>query len=492
MITVNAAQTRVLDKNSFEMLFELARALRLRPTAFDGGIDRATAVPDVILLQEMRFSNLEIFKRLIKQRYPYMYEIVGLEDATAKILVNLDTVELTGAAGTWDDACLGGKDEGGRTYQWLGLIEKATALPVTVATVHFSHKYNQLEGQTDCLARNVAAMRGELDQLPGTIVIGGDFNKRATEGTHECDPNEEAEELTWYAEMLSGDEYQDAAKVARKRKGSMESEWTFERKSQVPGCGGSHIFKRSRIDFLFVRDAIVGEAGADDPGWWGGEPGVKHPTNFKYSDHRFVSARLVLSSVPRAGRPLAEPASGGLVRVSWNPVPEATGYVVYRANGRKPFDEWAVVGVEDTTFEDRATSHGQSYRYAIAALGATGRGWESVPMWATADARGPKVVAVNPSRGTSGVPVTASVEVRFDERVILSGRDPLRLVRSGNRVAGTLTQAAPRVLRFTPASRLRKGTTYRVVVNGTSDVLGNAGPDDSWSFTTVARGKKRR
>lgn len=493
VVSINAAQSRILHKARFERLFELGHALRHRPVAFDGGAPRAVAAPDVILFQEMRFSNLEIFKRLLKQRYSYMYEIVGTEDASTKLLVNLDTVTPSGAQGTWDDVCLGGKDVGGRTYQWVGLTENATGAPVTVATVHFSNKYNQVE-ETECLPRNVEAMRAELRRATGTVVVGGDFNKRPMESLHECDPNEQSEPLAWYTAMTSASQleagFEDAVRTAQWRRGkTMADQWTFERHREQPTCRGELSHKRSRIDYLFVRGAVVGDASADAPGWAGTIPGTPHPTNFKYSDHRFVSARIVLSSIPRVARPTAEPAAGGVVHLAWNEVPGATGYVILRSMGKQPYAPIAAVTAADTAFSDYATRHGRSYRYSIAALATDGQGWESVPRWARADGRGPVVVGRTPSRGATRVRIFKPIEVRFDEKVEPSSvrQGSVRLFRRGNRIRARVTQIAPRVLRLTPARRLRKGTTYRVVVKGGTlrDVLGNTGSRDAWKFTTI-------
>jgi hypothetical protein len=47
-----------------------------------------------------------------------------------------------------------------------------------------------------------------------------------------------------------------------------------------------------------------------------------------------------------------------------------------------------------------------------------------------------------------------------------------------------VVQTAPRVLQLDPVRKLRRGTTYRVVVQGLSDAVGNRGRSDAWKFTT--------
>jgi endonuclease/exonuclease/phosphatase family metal-dependent hydrolase len=489
IVTINASQVRILDKKSFEMLFELARTLRQRPTAFDGGDARSVAAPDVILLQEMRFSNLEIFKRLLKQRYPFAYEIVGAEDANTKLLVNLDRVTPTGESAVWDDVCISG-----RTYQWLGLTENATGAPLLIAEVHFSSKYNST-GRSDCLQRNVEFLRTQTDAFPGAVIVGGDFNKRATSGMYECDPDERNEPMPWYQTMVAPPlpalpAYEDAVRTVQRRKdASMENSWTFERASPSETCRGDHSYRRSRIDYLFVRGATVAEAGADHPGWSGGAPGTRHPTNYRYSDHRFVWARVILTDLGRGKRPTATPVAGGNVLLSWETVPEATAYVIYRSERRKPYTRLGNVGAEVTSFADNYAEHGKTYRYSIAPIGASGQGWESIPSWATADARGPRVVSVSPSRGATGVSLKPKVEIRFDERVKRSSvsTSSVRLVRNGSRIATTVRRVAPRVVELVPTRSLRPATTYKVSIVGVTDELGNRARDDSWTFTTARR-----
>ena len=52
--------------------------------------------------------------------------------------------------------------------------------------------------------------------------------------------------------------------------------------------------RRTRIDYIFAADATIAEAHADHPGWAGEEPGSHSPENFKYSDHRWVWARVAV------------------------------------------------------------------------------------------------------------------------------------------------------------------------------------------------------
>ncbi|MDQ4125227.1 MAG: hypothetical protein M3134_06475, partial [Actinomycetota bacterium] len=52
VVTVNAKQNRILGLARFLALFELPKALRFRPEAFNGGFGGAVTAPDVIIVQE--------------------------------------------------------------------------------------------------------------------------------------------------------------------------------------------------------------------------------------------------------------------------------------------------------------------------------------------------------------------------------------------------------------------------------------------------------
>src|SRR5688500_5374166 len=62
VVTLNARQFPILGIRRFRAMFQLSRALRRRPMAFDGGFFGAIQAPDVLVLQEIRPSNAEIFE----------------------------------------------------------------------------------------------------------------------------------------------------------------------------------------------------------------------------------------------------------------------------------------------------------------------------------------------------------------------------------------------------------------------------------------------
>lgn len=99
----------------------------------------------------------------------------------------------------------------------------------------------------------------------------------------------------------------------------------------------------------------------------------------------------------------------------------------------------------------------------------------------TADCPAPRVVAVHPVDGATGVPVYTTVTATFDEPLASS---TLTLAdSSGRAVKGRTACNSPcTTVTFTPAARLRKGAGYTAQVTGTnSSGSGSA----TWRFTTA-------
>jgi endonuclease/exonuclease/phosphatase family metal-dependent hydrolase len=498
VVTVNAKQNRILGLARFLALFELPKALRFRPEAFNGGFNGAVTAPDVIIVQEVRPSNLEILVRLLRQRFSFKYESLEPLDAAAAFLVNTDTVAVQGEVTTWADVCTTEDtptdQRPTRDYPIVHLTEVATGAPFVVAGMHMAKRYDTT-GQTNCVPRNMETLRAELADETAPVIIGGDFNRRATVDPFECDEDEESTPNAWYELLVAppdgGTVYADAVREwhrgQRGHRSSMENEWTHEQRQSGVLCDQTTHFKRSRIDYLF-SSAVVAEAHADHPGWAGADPGTPDPLNGRYSDHRFVWGRFVVSGPPRLLQPDAVPGQGGRVDLAWQPSEGATGYVVYRALRGRAYSVLATVGPEILSFADVFTEHGRSYRYAIAPVGANGGiGFESRPAFAVADERGPHVRRLTPLRNATGVDPKVAISVRYDERVDPASTtgDTIEVFRGGRKIPGTFTVAERRLLTFDPFGRLDKGKTYRVTVASVRDSLGNLGPRASWEFTTV-------
>ena len=495
VVTINAKQNRILGLARFLALFELPKALRFRPEAFNGGFAGAVTAPDVIIVQEVRPSNLEIFVRLLRQRFPYKYQSLEPLDAAAAFVVNTDTVAVQGEVTTWPDVCTSADtptdQRPTRDYPIGHFTEVATNAPFVVAGMHMAKRYDTT-GQANCVPRNIESLRAELADETAPVVIGGDFNRRATLDPYECDRDEESTPNPWYQLLVQpsdgGRVYADAVKQWHRGHGtSMEHEWTHEQRQSGVLCDQTQQFKRSRIDYLFTS-AVVAEAHADHPGWAGLQPATTDPLNARYSDHRYVWGRFVVSGPPRTLQPAAVPGQGGRIDLTWQPVEGAVGYVVYRALRGHAYNALATVGADVLTFGDVFTEHARSYRYSVAATGPDGGiGLESRPAFAVADRKGPHVRRVTPLRNATSVDPAVVIAVRYDERVAADSvtSETIRVFQGRRRIRGSLVVAGARLLTFDPYTRLDKGKTYRVLVGSVRDVLGNAGPRAAWEFTTV-------
>ena len=502
IVSVNARQFPVLGIKRFRAMYQLSRALRRRPLAFDGGFDGGIHAPDVIVLQEIRPSNAEIFEHILRQRFQVKYEIVSSEGSATAIIAHPTTVSLVGEVVPLNDACSSPTDDRypARQYPVARFIENDSESTFAVVGVHFP---KGSPPGTDCLVRNVEQLRTlfEAEQTP--TVIAGDFNRRPVQEFFECDPNEESEPLDWYRTLTASDnggrQYIDTVRAFNRENSiRMEYEWTHEQKAKDVACTGNVHHRRSRIDYIFAADATVAEAHADHPGWAGIGPGSRHPENYKYSDHRWVWARLVLSGPPRPERPSVIPDEDGVLHVTWLPVQGVTEWVVYRALGERAFGLLTRLPAETTTLDDEDTQHGRTYRYAIAAAGPdAGQGVESRGESALADARGPQVVAVYPAPGAIGVGPGQAIAVRFDENVVKESvtQGSIRLFVNGHSVRGFVLRRFPRLLKFNPMDPLKKGRVYTAVVTyGLEDKLGNEGSRFVWRFRTEEpppRTKKR-
>ncbi len=499
LVSVNTYQNKTIGTERFRMLLELSRALLNRPAAFDGGSSDVGAAPDVILLQEMRESNLEIFEKLIRQRSDFDYRIVGATTTNGDFIINADKIAIQGEPRVWTDPCFAGETPAGeedlrvRTYQWAQFTEIETGAPFAVANVHFSKSYQRDTGQSGCIDRNIAELRRQMSGATGAQFIGGDFNKRAVESPRECDIEEQSSPLSWWLAMTApaqGTAYADSIKTFHQERSlSLENEWTHEQKAASVTCDTTTRFRRTRIDYLFTAGVETASVHADHPGWSGGdEPGTRHPVNPRYSDHRFIAGRFGLVGPPPPPPVVAAPVAGGAINVSWTaPATPVAGWLLYRATGSQPYTLIGRFPPEVLAFQDVTTSHGRRYRYALAAVDATGaQGIESTPATAEADARGPVIASRSPGRNGIEIERDTDIVVRYKEAVDPDSvsRSTINLYKKGRRVCGSTAQLAPRVLSFDPCFALGKRKEYKVVVYAVSDRLGNRGAPDDWKFTT--------
>jgi endonuclease/exonuclease/phosphatase family metal-dependent hydrolase len=495
IVSVNAKQARVLDVNRFDRLLALTLALRSRPPAFDGGVAAAVTAPDVVILQEMSFSNVEIFRRLLNQRSDNQYEIVATENSKPKFVINSTTVALNGAPVAWTDPCVPGNgDDPPRDYLFARFVETTSELPFVVAGVHLEPKYGET-GQSDCRRRNVAELRTQLEAETGAVIVGGDFNQRATGQFRECDVEEETTPSQWWVGMTrpreGGKVYVDAVRDwHRRHTASMVDEWTHEQKSVKVTCEGVLRNRRTRIDYLFASGAVIAEAHADHPGWAGPDPGTRDPVNSRYSDHRFVWGRFVLAGPPQPSNLTAAQDDDGAVHLTWEPSEGAVRYIVYRAVGTREYSVLEEVDASVTGYEDVSTENGRKYRYAVAPVDSNGfQGLESEAVTVQVDTVGPRVIDVDPNRASRQVPRDVVVSVRFNEPIdrLSVGTRTISLTRNGVRIRGDIEQVSDEELTFAPDGLLKKRTRYTIAVRPVSDLVGNEGRSFSSTFRTASQ-----
>lgn len=379
VVTVNARQLAVLGISRFQRLDELSKALRERPRAFDGGFQGGLNAPDVVVVEEISDQNFDVFRHVMRQRFETRYRTAGSVDVAGKVLVNPATVVMDGPETVWTDPCSTGPNPDApqpRHYQFLRLHQRATTAPFVVASIHLLPRYSS--APTACRNENIDKLRSELSGETGPLIIAGDFNLRAVKKQHACDPNERSAPKAWWRKLTdpnSGRVYKDAVFEWHRRHGkSLKDQWTFERAGSQVLCGGPGTLWRGRIDYIFTSGASIAEAHADVPGW------ANHQ-KFKYSDHRFVWGRFVVSGPRRPAPPRTAPGKDARIEVEWDPVPDAAGWVLLRAQGRHAYDVLArITDGEKTSYSDIFTQGETRYAYSVAAVGADGgQGLESRP-----------------------------------------------------------------------------------------------------------------
>jgi hypothetical protein len=209
---------------------------------------------------------------------------------------------------------------------------------------------------------------------------------------YECDPEELSAPLEWYSTMTApqnGHVYRDAVRYYfRSQNLLMKEQWTFEKDTAELLCDGTSGLRRMRMDYVFASDALTPlEASADSPGWAGPTPGTVGCTPTpacKYSDHRFVWARLGLPPIiapPTADSPPAAPtaltlgnAVAGRLDLDWadNTEPDLAGYRVERSTDSG--NSWATVAslLTSSAYADSAVSVGTTYSYRVVAVDQVG------------------------------------------------------------------------------------------------------------------------
>ena len=285
-----AGEVVVVTVNAHQFKQDVARLRTLSVAMGDASIERP---PDVVLLQEIEADSVEVLSGLLEDEFPdASFEPAGPlnRSVKSKAIVNVARNEVRDTV-VWTDAC----DDRNR-YLALRLMREAEQEVYTVAGVHIPW-----DAHTECRKQNASLLRSTVDRWDGPSIAAGDFNQRPVVEQRECDLEETSEPQPWWDEMTSDESsegFADAVKVEAQRAGDPVGEqWTYEGIRPTTLCDGTTKFRRNRIDYIFARGAEVLDAGADDPGWAGEVPGTFNcevEADCRYSDHRFVWARLGL------------------------------------------------------------------------------------------------------------------------------------------------------------------------------------------------------
>lgn len=169
---------------------------------------------------------------------------------------------------------------------------------------------------------------------------------------------------------------------------------------------------------------------------------------------------------PVAATPIAPPgapggvtanAGGGQVRLDWDPVPGAEGYVVWRA-GDKDGEPAAVAHVRETTFTDTKVVDGTTYLYSLIAVNSSGDSPASHLVSAT-----PRSAPPAPA-GLTGTTGDGQVSIRWDAA---DGAAAYRVKRASNREGPYETVGQVETTSFSDTGVVN-GTTYFYIVRAVS------------------------
>ena len=293
VVTVNAQQRR-LDPGR---LHELAVGLATR----------VPVVPDVIVVQEILRPGLVALRDELNALVGPRYEVVGRSGSRAgngtslkvRFLLNMATMRLESHQ-VWRDECAPR-----RLYQTV-IARKATAEePLAVAGVHLAPSFNA-GGADECRVSNPLKIRRRVAHYGAALVVG-DFNKRPSAQRLECSELESGVLSQWYTTMTSGSRrdpraFHDAVHSHHAGRPSRHDQWTWASPAPQTLCHGGEGHRRATLDYVFASaQARVLEAHVDQ-GWQpGDQPGCVPAPACRYSDHRFVWARVALPPAATVG-----------------------------------------------------------------------------------------------------------------------------------------------------------------------------------------------
>jgi hypothetical protein len=102
------------------------------------------------------------------------------------------------------------------------------------------------------------------------------------------------------------------------------------------------------------------------------------------------------------------------------------------------------------------------------------------------------ITSVNPSDGATNVPLDKTITVTFNsnlnwDTIVLGAGFNVVNTATGEPVSGTLTEASPNAILFTPDNDLEGNTQYNIIITAVvEDVFGNIfGERYTSTFTTI-------
>lgn len=466
VVTINAHQ----NTPDAARLSELASALHNRPVGSDGRF----FAPDVIVMHETPPGVLASLRDQLNSLFasPTRYEIAGTDSddsVKGKFLVNMGGVSVLSSQ-TWSDVC-----EPTIRYQLVNVADRDGGASLSVAGVHFRPKYIDDEGPVTCREKNALETRSRLASQGTDGSALGDFNRRPVEIERECDPDETSPSLPWYTQMTAfsstdGRSYIDTVRKYHRASGlSMNDQWTQEWDSTSTLCNGSIGYRRNRIDYIFVSDQVATiEARADAPGWANplvpGAIGCSPAPACKYSDHRFVWARIALPSatppVAPPGTPpelIATASAPTTVDLQWQDVAHETGYVIERSLDGTTWSKLATTAADTVSYQDQSVTENKTYRYRLSATNSGGSSAPSAVATATTPGAPPSTITdlrgSSPSRGKVTLNWSAATDTGGSG---LAGYEVWRATSE----LGPYTKVATTTTTSYSSSKLTRGATY--------------------------------
>jgi fibronectin type 3 domain-containing protein len=179
----------------------------------------------------------------------------------------------------------------------------------------------------------------------------------------------------------------------------------------------------------------------------------------------YASETTVDCPAPGVPTPRAEPLSSTSIRVSWDSIPNASSYTVYRSVARDGAYSDSIANTAGRSFTHTGLSPSQTYYYKVAAINSCGKSGQSSYTSATTEAC-PKPVA--PTNLSTVRKSSSSIEISWDEVSTAVNYKIYRSATSTGTYAHIGTTNGKGSVTFTD-TELGSATTYYYKVAAESD-----------------------